>query len=58
MKGLSSNLSKNLGVEARSRNLQNLVRGGKKWNIEKTKHGEHITHYDGPKGFNANLPEV
>jgi hypothetical protein len=58
MKGLSFNVSKNLGLEARSRNHQNLVRGGKKWNIEKTKVGEHITHYDGPKGFNVALPEV
>ena len=39
MKGLSFNVSKNLGLEARSRNHQNLVRGGKKWNIEKTKQG-------------------
>ena len=48
--------SKNLASESRSQKLKNLIGGGKKWSFEKTLAGQHITHYDGVKGYNATAP--
>lgn len=45
--------SKNFSIKGRSPKLNNLVRGGKKWSLEKKISGHHITHYDGPKGYNV-----
>ena len=58
MKRKSETPSKRIGSGGRSPKLNNLISGGKKWSFEKTSKGEHVTHYDGPKGFNVTAPII
>ncbi|MGZ7160616.1 MAG: hypothetical protein ACXVHR_09085 [Methanobacterium sp.] len=55
---MNKSCSKKIASEGRATKLNNLIRGGKKWDIERTIAGQHVTHYDGPKGFNVNTPNV
>lgn len=50
--------TKNLAPEGKSSRTRHLIGGGKRWSLEKKVAGQHITHYDGPKGFNVNAPNI
>jgi hypothetical protein len=58
MKRNNKTPSKNLAFEGRSGKSNNLIKGGKRWSIEKKIEGHHITHFDSEKGFNVDSTKV
>ena len=50
-------LPKKIASGGRTGKPENLIKGGKRWSMEKKIIGHHITHFDGEKGFNV-TPEV